>query len=116
MQSHYLKAQTTREFIESGKSLADRYRDYKISQEELELPFAHSSLFNRIFREKFNISFYVPKKDQCDLCESFKNTDDDGKKLLLESFNTHQKENDLSREEKDSDKKKRERFNTCCSL
>lgn len=27
--SHYLRAQTTREFIEGGKSLADLHRDYK---------------------------------------------------------------------------------------
>ena len=29
IESHYLRAQSTREFIEGGKSLADLHRDYK---------------------------------------------------------------------------------------
>lgn len=106
VESHYLRAQTTREFIESGKSLADLYRDYKESREKLCLPFANAVMFNRIFNGEYNISFYVPKKDQCDLCESFKNADEECKKTLVESYNQHQEEKVLSRKEKDVDKNK----------
>ncbi|CAH1974850.1 unnamed protein product [Acanthoscelides obtectus] len=57
IESHYLGAQTTREFIECGKSLADIYRDYKEDQERQQLPYANYVMFNRIFITEFNISF-----------------------------------------------------------
>ncbi|CAG9763508.1 unnamed protein product [Ceutorhynchus assimilis] len=82
IESHYLRAQTTREYIEGGKSLADLYRDYKEERERHHLPIANSD-------GEFNISFYAPKKDQCDQCESYKNSDQEGKARLVESYNLH---------------------------
>ncbi|XP_074040410.1 uncharacterized protein [Leptinotarsa decemlineata] len=105
VESHYLRAQTTREFIDSGKSLADLFRDYKDDRQKQNLPFTNAAMFNRIFRDEYNISFYIPKKDQCDLCESFKNADEERKKTLLSAYNMHKKEKELSRTEKDNDKK-----------
>ena len=32
------------------------------------------SVFERIFRDEFNIGFHCPKKDKCNKCEKFKNT------------------------------------------
>lgn len=61
-------------------------------------------MFNSIFNEEFNISFYVPKKDQCDLCEEYKNSDEKGKQILINKYNLHQKEKTLSRNEKENDK------------
>ena len=43
IESHYLRTQTNREFLEGN-------------------------LYRRIFNNEFNISFFKPKKDQCDLC------------------------------------------------
>ncbi|CAG9764545.1 unnamed protein product [Ceutorhynchus assimilis] len=82
IESHYLRAQTTREYIEGGKSLADLYRVYKEERERHHLPIANSD-------GEFNISFYAPKKDQCDQCESYKNSDQEGKAKLVESYNLH---------------------------
>lgn len=104
IESHYLRAQTTREYIEGGKSLADLYRDYKEDRERQQLPFANAVMFNRIFNGEYNISFFVPKKDQCDVCESFQNADDAGKEKLSVSYNLHQREKELSRLEKTKDK------------
>lgn len=55
IESHYLRAQTTREFISSDKCLADLYRDLKSIRENNGLPFATVSTFNRIFNTDFNI-------------------------------------------------------------
>lgn len=104
IESHYLRAQTTREFICSDKSLADLYRDYKALRENQGLLFASASTFNRIFNTDFNISFFIPKKDQCDLCESYKNSDEEGKQKLHEKYDQHLKEKTLARTEKDNDK------------
>lgn len=102
--SHYLRAQTEREYIDSGKSLSDLHRDYQEERERRQLPFANYIMFNRIFNTEFNISFFVPKKDQCDVCESFKNADEEGKHKLIEAYNSHLKEKQLSRAEKEKDK------------
>ncbi|GFY65915.1 hypothetical protein TNIN_16011 [Trichonephila inaurata madagascariensis] len=42
-------AQTTREYIQSDRSLADIYRDFKDLRQENNLPFASESTFQRIF-------------------------------------------------------------------
>lgn len=107
IESHYLRSQTTREFIESGKNLSDLYRDYKEEREKELKKYANQVMFNRIFNTEFNISFFVPKKDQCDLCESMKNCADDETKAEIEDrYNEHLKEKELSRQEKESDKLK----------
>ncbi|XP_060810179.1 uncharacterized protein LOC106142604 isoform X1 [Amyelois transitella] len=104
VESHYLRAQTSREYIQGDKSLADLYRDYKSKCTEQDLPFSSASTFNRIFNKDFNISFHTPKKDQCDFCESFKNADEDGKNNIIEVYETHLREKELSRKEKEKDK------------
>ncbi|CAG5006176.1 unnamed protein product [Parnassius apollo] len=104
IESHYLRAQTKRQYISSEKSLADIYRDYKQLREKDGLAIATSSTFNRIFNTEFNISFFVPKKDQCDLCERYKNSDSEEKRNLSQEYEQHQKEKVFPRNEKDNDK------------
>lgn len=108
VESHYLRAQTTREYITSERSLADIYRDYKDSRHAQELPFASESTFQRIFNTQFNIGFFCPKKDLCDLCESYKNADDENKLKIQQTFQQHLLEKDLARQEKEKDKKESE--------
>lgn len=52
--------------------------------------------------EDFNISFWQPKKDQCEDCTAYLNADD--KSLLQEKYDLHLKEKSLARSEKDRDK------------
>lgn len=106
IESHYLRAQTTRQFISSDKCLADLYRDYKSIRENNGLPFATVSTFNRIFNTDFNISFFVPKKDQCDIFESYKNANDEEKRKLYHNHEQHLKEKTLTRIEKENDKQR----------
>lgn len=61
-------------------------------------------MFNRTFNGEFNITFYSSKKDQCDLCKSFKNADEQGKANLVDAYNLHQKDKELSRKEKEANK------------
>ncbi|CAG4977052.1 unnamed protein product [Parnassius apollo] len=104
IESHYLRAKTKRQYISSKKSLADIYRHYKQLREKDGLAIATSSTFNRIFNTEFNISFFVPKKDQCILCERHKNSDSEEKRNLSQEYEQHQNEKVLARTEKDNDK------------
>lgn len=105
IESHYCRRNTTREFIDGGKTLSQIHRDYVDECKSEYLPYANYQLFSRIFNEEFNISFFTPKKDQCELCVRYKNLADEDKKTLEDKFETHIMEKDLSRLEKDADKK-----------
>lgn len=48
----------------------------------------------------------MPKKDQCDHCEAYKNAAGEEKTKLEETFCEHQEEKELSRTEKAADKEK----------
>uniref|UniRef100_A0A2S2NJY1 DUF7869 domain-containing protein n=2 Tax=Schizaphis graminum TaxID=13262 RepID=A0A2S2NJY1_SCHGA len=75
-------------------------REKQYPQEKI----ANLTLYSRIFNTEFNISFFVPKKDQCSLCESYKNADDIEKVLKDEKYQLHLSEKNLSRIEKENDK------------
>nr|CAH7713970.1 unnamed protein product [Callosobruchus chinensis]CAH7767792.1 unnamed protein product [Callosobruchus chinensis] len=61
-------------------------------------------MYFNIFKEEFNISFHVPKKDQCDFCVGFHNSTDEEKKNLQTEYDLHIEEKELSRQEKEKDK------------
>lgn len=103
IESHYLRKQTTREYIDGGKTLTDLYNDYKEECIKKKEPFVKIHIYRKIFKE-FNISFFIPKKDQCDLCTSYKNADQTGKNELEEKYQQHLREKEESRKEKTNDK------------
>lgn len=102
-------AQTTREFIEGGKSLADLHRDYKNECIEKNLSFANLTMYSRIFNTNFNISFFTPKKDQCDLCSSYNNARVEEREAIQEKYDIHLKEKVLSRAEKKRTKRRQKK-------
>ncbi|KAK4882693.1 hypothetical protein RN001_006012 [Aquatica leii] len=105
MESHYLRAQTSREFIEGGKTVADLHRDYVESCRTENKPYGNYCMYFRIFNKDFNISFFSPKKDQCSLCEQFKNSSEDEKKKIENQYTRHIIEKTLSRQKKEKNKK-----------
>ncbi|XP_071051002.1 uncharacterized protein [Onthophagus taurus] len=58
------------------------------------------------FNHKFNIAFFVPKKDHCQACVTFENSSEEEKKKLEDKHNSHIEEKQLSREEKKTDKER----------
>lgn len=103
IESHYLRAQTTKEFIDGGKTMADLYRDYRAICENNSEPFVKYKMYCHIFNTSHNISFFQPKKDLCEDCEAHKNRTEEEKKGDVGYFK-HIEEKTLSREEKDRDK------------
>lgn len=103
IESHYLRQQTTREYIDGGKNLTDLYTDYQKDCMDSGVEPAKIHTYRKVFNEEYNISFYVPKKDQCELCTIFKNTVDPNTELQ-NKYDQHQLEKELSREEKSNDK------------
>lgn len=106
IESHYIRAQSSRQYIEGSKSLTQIYEDYKKECVSNSKRFVSKSTFSNIFHKDFNISFFQPKKDRCEVCVSFENSNDEEKNLLKKNFYEHQKEKLLSRSEKQRDKEK----------
>lgn len=104
IESHYLRASTSREYIEGSKSIKDLYNDFKAKQEQQNKEAGTYITFYKIFTGEFNISFFKPKKDCCDLCESYKNATGAQKQALEVKYQNHLKEKDLSRKEKKKDR------------
>ncbi|CAK1602117.1 unnamed protein product [Parnassius mnemosyne] len=101
IESHYTRANTTREFIDGGLTVKELHRNYVSSRGTM--PSATFDTYYRIFNTEFNLSFFVPKKDQCDLCESYKNAVGKDQLKLKEAYEEHLKQKDLSRKEKTKD-------------
>lgn len=115
VESHYLRAQTSKEFIDGGKTIADLHRDYQNSCRNENKPSANYHMYSDIFNREFNISFFVPKKDQCNLCYIYQNANQEERENLKTEYEEHQNEKALSRNEMDSDKKKvNEKYIVAC--
>lgn len=103
IESHYVRSDTTREFIDGGLSISELYRNYVKERGVVNKPSASFDMYSRIFNKNFNIGFFVPKKDQCDLCESYKNASGEHKENIETKYKQHQLEKVLSRKELDHD-------------
>lgn len=55
-------------------------------------PVANYDAYSRIFNTKFNIGFFLSKKDQCEQCKAYKNATGEEQTKLEEFFNEHQEE------------------------
>lgn len=103
VESHYLRANTSREFIDGGLTIAEMYRKYEEKRRLDNKVAAKYEYYANVFNTEFNISFFVPKKDQCDECEAYKNAVGQEKLSLKKGYEDHQDQKKLSRKEKAAD-------------
>lgn len=100
VESHYTRATSSRQFIDGSRNLADIHRDYVSKCLDENVPHASYAIFRKIFIKDFNLSFFTPKKDLCDVCFSYENAGDYEKKSLVEKYETHlQRKNVIKRGE-----------------
>lgn len=52
-----------------------------------------------------SVEFLIPKKDQCEDCVAYTNSSEEDKATLKHLYDTHLREKELSRHEKEKDKK-----------
>lgn len=102
IESHYCRARTTREYIEGELTLAALHRHYAEKCESENAPHVSYQVYYNIFINDFNLSFWQPKKDKCEDCMAYQNTED--KSFLQDTYNEHLKNKTLARTEKDRDK------------
>ena len=82
VESHYGRKKSSRQYLSSNLSVAKMYEMYLVHCNERQIAPVSKTFYREIFNTKFNLGFHKPKKDQCDLCISFANADNDMKDLL----------------------------------
>lgn len=106
VESHYCRATTSREYLESNLSVGKMYHLYKEKCVENNIQAVKESMYYKIFVTEFNLGFHIPKSDRCDLCEEHKvalNTTTLSNELKV-NYERHQAMKLAMREERRKDK------------
>lgn len=113
IESHYLRASTSREYISGEKTIMDLWKDFDKLQKEEGKPSCDYWLYYNIFNKEFNIGFFQPKKDRCDLCVDYEMANPARKIDIQAKYDDHLKEKDLCRQEKRLDRQNIDETNIC---
>nr|XP_053611997.1 uncharacterized protein LOC128676083 [Plodia interpunctella] len=104
IESHYLRANTSREYISGDKTIMDIWRDFDNMRKIQGKSSCEYWLYYDIFNKEFNISFFQPKKDRCDLCLDFELATPNRNIEIKKKYEDHLAEKNLCRQEKRVDR------------
>lgn len=109
VESHYIRATSTCEYISPGRTLTEIYQDFvEFQQQNGRLPGKFCNFYD-IFKDT-GIKIHQPKKDLCDLCRDYKLTSNEN---LKDEYEKHIEEKELSRKEKKEDRYAIDENNIC---
>ncbi|WAR18439.1 hypothetical protein MAR_000277 [Mya arenaria] len=104
MESHYCRKDTNKDYLGPELSVSKLYSLYLEKCREQSQSPVSLSIYRKIFNYEYNIAFHHPIKDQCDLCVSFENSNEEQKAKLQNIYKTHIENKTLTREAKEMDK------------
>lgn len=98
--SHYVRAKSEKQYLESGLTLMKMYRMYLDENRNNAVKY---NIYRNIFNTEYNLGFFKPKKDQCDIHLKYENLSEP---TLQEKqiFDKHVKLNDSAKQRKAGDK------------
>jgi len=115
VESHYCRKSSDRKYLPAELSVTKMHRMYKEMCATKGVHAQKEAVYRRIFNRKFNLHFFVPKKDQCDLCTEYRNTA--GKSPALESkYRQHCDQKNLARQAKQTAKEAAAADQTCMAI
>ncbi|XP_060554953.1 uncharacterized protein LOC132715878 [Ruditapes philippinarum] len=118
VESHYCRKSSNKEYLEADLNLSKLYDLYKerCCMNNYVPQSIHT--YRHIFNTQFNIAFNKPLKDQCDICSTIKNINENKENSMSNfEFERHIKNKNLARKEKEADKssaKSNESFVAAC--
>lgn len=71
-ESHYGRGKSQRQYLPSELNITKLWRMWKTERENNQLPIAQKQKFEKVFHDRFNLSFIPPKVDVCSQCETLK--------------------------------------------
>ncbi|KAI4455584.1 dna-directed rna polymerases i ii and iii subunit rpabc2 [Holotrichia oblita] len=99
MESHYCRKNTKRQYLDPSLSITKLYDLYVQQCVQSGIAPVSQITYRRIFCKNYNLSFFKPKKDQCEVCNKFKN-----KSLSQEDYKQHLQRRDQANAAKANDK------------
>jgi hypothetical protein len=101
--SHYCRASTTRQYLDQRLSISKMYSLYVTSEHVIDGKPVKESMYRNIFNSEFNLAFFHPRKDRCDVCEAFKMLSTPSESEVANN-NEHIKLKELGKSERDVDR------------
>lgn len=79
---------------------------------------ASEAMYRTIFNTEFNLSFFTPKKNLCDICHDYENSSQAEKENLSKEYDLHILNKNLARDLKNTDKQKavEDTSDFCCAV
>ncbi|XP_070182460.1 uncharacterized protein [Littorina saxatilis] len=107
VESHYCRKNTGRLYLDSKLNVNQMYNMYETECEKEGITPVSASLYRDIFNKEFNLSFHKPKKDQCLLCNVYKDAKRENNLTpeLEQEYKEHIERKQEARLEKEIDKK-----------
>lgn len=116
IESHYCRKSTERKYLPPTLNISRMYLLYQEYCQENNIPnIATESIYRQIFNTEYNISFFQPKKDWCDICHKYESLPVEQKTEMEEEYASHLKNRDLSRQLKINDKELACQSSTLCT-
>ena len=103
---HYTRKDTSRQFLCSDLNISKMYSLYKEQCQSLKTKCVSHAKYRNIFNSEYNLSFHVPKKDQCQTCNAYQQASEAGSisDQYQEIFDNHIQRKVRARAEKELDK------------
>lgn len=104
--AHYVRKETNRQFLAPELTLRKMYDLYVEECKSNDRDPVKLETYRNVFNKNYNLSFHVPKKDQCNTCNVYHRALEEGTVTAeqKDDYEKHQQRKKRAREEKETDK------------
>nr|CAI5857196.1 unnamed protein product [Callosobruchus analis] len=106
VESHYCRKNTSKRFLPPTLNVSKMYNMYLEYCEQSNIKPAPECTYRVIFNTEFNFSFFIPKKDLCDICHRYDEGTAEARSEMEEHYQLHMINKDTGRQLKNIDKEK----------
>ena len=101
-EAHYVRKSSNRMYLATNLNIKRMYEEYVSKCKERGTDAVNEPIYRHVFNEEYNLSFHVPKKDQCQVCNKFDHAKADGTldEKTKDEYTIHQKRKVVAREQK----------------
>ena len=90
IESHYTRANTSKEFIDGSRSITEIHKDYVDDCMAKNAPYGNYTLFYKIFTyRKIQYFIFQTEKDRCDTCSIYENCEKEEKEKRKDDYDEH---------------------------
>ena len=119
VESHYCRASSSKEYLEKGLSLTKMYKMYVEWCGGIGNTPARKNTYRKVFTSEYNIGFFIPKKDKCDICAEFEMATKSRQEvphILITKHDCHKDDRKFTKSERDSDRANEDKIVVCFDM